>query len=77
MATYLAHNAKRDTVTLMLTRAEAEALLAAIDFAEVATDDEGTLMEMNGQTRAAYKRAVSALNASTNTSARRAGFFDV
>ena len=44
MASYLASNMRRDTVALILSKAEAEALRA--------------------------------LSASTNTSARRAGFFD-
>lgn len=72
MASYIAHNQKRDIVTLMLSKAEAEAVL---DLAERCLS-EG-LVSMNGQTASAANRALSALSASTNTSARRAGYFDV
>ena len=72
MATYIAHSQRRDTVTLTLSKAEADALR---DMASAAYD-EG-LGEMNSSTRAAFERAISALTASTNTGARRAGFFDV
>lgn len=68
MATYIANNAARDTVTITLSKAEAEALLEAASRAQ--------LPNQNGKTKAAFNRAISALNASTNTSARRAGFFD-
>lgn len=71
MASYIANNQSRDNVTIMLSKAEAEALTeiagAAFDAAE---------HKMNGQKRAAARRALEALDASTNTSARRAGFFD-
>lgn len=71
MATYIAHNASRDTVTLMFSKAEAEALatLAATAYSE-------GLVKMNGQTKAVANRAIDALSAATNRSARRAGFFD-
>lgn len=68
MAIYIANNAARDTVTITLSRAEAEALLEAASRAH--------LENLNGKTKAAFNRAISALSASTNTSARRAGFFD-
>ena len=74
MATYIASNASRDSVTITLSRAEADALRDAALYAELGIV-EGNL-PMNNRTRAAYDRAVSALAASTNTSARRAGFFD-
>ena len=72
MATYIAHSASRDTVTLMFSKAEAEALLRL-----AATAYEECICQMNGQTKSAANRAMSALSAATNTSARRAGFFDV
>lgn len=71
MASYLANNAARDTVTIMLSNSEAHALM---DLAEEALQ-EG-LSTMNHQRRSAAERAISALSAATNTSARRAGFFD-
>ncbi|CTQ67225.1 hypothetical protein [Roseibium alexandrii] len=71
MASYIANNQSRDNVTIMLSRAEAEALN---DLAGSAFDDTGH--KMNGQKRAAAQRALDALGASTNTSARRAGYFD-
>ena len=71
MATYIAHSQSRETVTLMLSKAEADALATLASTAY----DEG-LVKMNGQTKAAANRAIDALGASTNTSARRAGFFD-
>lgn len=72
MATYLANNQSRDIVTLILSKAEADALgaLAATAYSE-------GLVKMNGQTTAAANRAIDAISAATNTSARRAGFFDV
>jgi len=73
MASYLAGNAKRDTVTLMLSKAEAEALRDLAIFAEPSINDG---LPMNSSTVAAARRAVDALSASTNISARRAGFFD-
>ena len=73
MASYLASNQSRDAVTIMLSRAEAEALR---DLALYAEPDIGEGLPMNNQTRAAAGRALDALAASTNTSARRAGFFD-
>lgn len=72
MASYIANNHKRDTVTIMLSRAEAEALC---DLACKGYDAD--VVKMNGQTKAAVNRAIDALQASTNTGARRAGFFDV
>lgn len=75
MASYIANNQSRDTVTIMLSKAEAEALHGLADIADRAfghfSDDR------NGKTKAACERALRALNASTNTGARRAGFFDV
>jgi len=70
MASYIAHNARRDTVALMLSRAEAEALL------KLASRPDGEEPQMNGKTRASADRATSALSASINPTARRAGFFD-
>lgn len=72
MATYIANSQSRETVTLMLSRAEADALSALA----CAAYDAG-LVKMNGQTRNAVNRSIDALMASTNTSARRAGYFDV
>ena len=69
MATYIAHNAARDTVTVTLSKAEANALLGLAAEAEV-------LHTMDSRRRKAAQRAVDALSAATNTSARRAGFFD-
>lgn len=71
MATYLANNASRDSVTIMLSNAEAHALL---DLAAEAWD-EG-LGAMNAQSKKAASRAIDALSAATNTSARRAGYFE-
>ncbi|WP_136443667.1 hypothetical protein [Pacificoceanicola onchidii] len=71
MATYIANNASRDTVTVTLSKAEAEALLTSASLGEDAFEATA-----NGMTRAAYSRASDALYAATNTSARRAGFFD-
>lgn len=73
MASYLASNMRRDTVTLILSKAEAEALRDLALFAEPSINDG---LAMNGSTLAAARRAVDALAASVNTSARRAGFFD-
>lgn len=72
MASYIANNQSRDTVTIMLSKAEAEALsdLACKGF-------DANVVKMNGKTKAAVNRAIDALLASTNTSARRAGYFDV
>jgi DNA-binding protein YbaB len=72
MASYIANNQSRDSVTIMLSKAEAEALT---DLAGSAFNDASH--KMNGQKRAAAQRALDALNASTNTSARRAGYFDI
>ena len=71
MASYITHNQRRDPVTLMLSKAEAEALRALA----LAAYEKG-LMAMNGQTSCAAERALRALSASTQTAARRAGFFD-
>ncbi|WP_281931046.1 hypothetical protein [Roseibium album] len=71
MASYIANNQSRDNVTIMLSKAEAEALA---DLAGSAFDRSSE--KMNGQKRAAAQRALSALDASTNNSARRAGYFD-
>lgn len=71
MATYIANNAARDTVTITLSNAEAHALL------DLASEAYGEgLCVMNSQSRKAANRAMDALSAATNTSARRAGFFD-
>lgn len=69
MASYLANNASRDSVTLILSKAEAQALHELADASKVRD-------RMNGKTGSAADRAMDALFASTNTSARRAGFFD-
>lgn len=71
MATYIAHNQSRDTVTLMLSKAEAKALM---ELAGHAWKNCGP--DLNPQSRSAAGRALDALHASTNTSAGRAGFFD-
>ena len=71
MATYIANNQSRDAVTLMLSKAEANALMAVAGWAW----DRGEV-EMNPQARLAAGRALDALHASTNKSARRAGYFD-
>jgi hypothetical protein len=73
MASYLASNMRRDTVALILSKAEAEALRDLALFAEPSINDG---LPMNSSTMAAARRAVDALSAATNTSARRAGFFD-
>jgi hypothetical protein len=73
MASYIANNQNRDTVTIMLSKAEAEALLTVLEHG-FSTDD---YYKMNGQSRSAVSRAHDALLASVNTSARRAGYFDV
>jgi hypothetical protein len=73
MASYLASNMRRDTVALILSKAEAEALRDLALFAEPSINDG---LPMNSSTMAAARRAIDALSASTNTSARRAGFFD-
>lgn len=71
MASYIANNQSRDTVTIMLSKAEAEAL------SDLACEGlDAGIVKMNGKTKAALNRAVDALFASTNTNARRAGFFD-
>lgn len=71
MATYIAHDAARKVVTIMLSNAEAHALL------DLATEaqNEG-LSAMSSQTAKAAERAMDALGAAVNTSARRAGFFE-
>lgn len=74
MASYIANNQSRDTVTIMLSKAEAEALQGLADHADRAFDEFGD--DRNGQTKSACARALRALDASVNTSARRAGFFD-
>ncbi len=74
MASYIANNQSRDTVTIMLSREEAEALHGLADIADRAFDHFGD--DRNGQTKAACERALRAVDAATNTSARRAGFFD-
>ena len=73
MASYLASNMRRDTVALILSKAEAEALRDLALFAEPFINDG---LPMHSSTMAAARRAIDALSASTNTSARRAGFFD-
>lgn len=71
MASYIANNQSRDTVTIMLSKAEADAVNK---LAETAWD-EG-LGDLNPASIKAADRALKALSAATNTSARRAGFFD-
>jgi hypothetical protein len=71
VATYIAHNQSRDIVTLMLSKAEANALMEVAGHAW----DKGE-PDLNPQSRSAAGRALDALHASTNTSARRAGYFD-
>jgi hypothetical protein len=73
MASYVASNLSRDVVTLMLTKAEADALR---DLALYAEPEIGEGLPMNSMSRKAAERAIGALSAATNTSARRAGFFD-
>ena len=75
MASYIANNQSRDAVTIMLTKAEAEALSGLADYADRAFDHFGD--DRNGKTKAACARALRAGDAATNTSARRAGFFDI
>ena len=72
MASYIANNQARDTVTVMLSKAEADALFALADAAMNAGLDD-----MNNQSKAAARRSMDALFAATSTSARRAGYFDV
>lgn len=77
MASYLASNMRRDTVALILSKAEAEAEAEALrDLALFAEPSINDGLPMNSSTMAAARRAIDALSASTNTSARRAGFFD-
>jgi len=71
MAAYIAHNQSRDTVTLMLSKAEANALMEVASHAW----DKGE-PDLNPASRNAAGRALDALHASINTSARRAGYFD-
>lgn len=76
MASYIANNQNRDSVTLMLSKAEAEALRDLANHAyELREPDE--MPPMNNSTKAAANRAIDALSASTNTGARRAGYFDI
>jgi len=75
MASYIANNQSRDTVTIMLSKAEAIALHDLAEVADRAFDHFGD--ERNGKTKSACERALRALDASTNTGARRAGFFDI
>lgn len=71
MASYVASNATRDVVTIMLSKAEADALRRVADYgmADIAGD-------MNIKQRLAAERAISALAASTSSHSRRAGFFE-
>ena len=71
MATYIASNANRDFVTITLSKAEANALFLLAYEAETSG-----LGETNHQHRASAHRAMDALAASINKSARRAGWFD-
>lgn len=75
MASYIANNQSRDTVTIMLSRAEADALHDLATHAGKAFDHFGD--KRNGKTKSACKRALKALQASTNNNARRAGYFDI
>lgn len=72
MASYIANNASRDSIALLLSKAEAEALR---DIAHYACDNEH-LPQMNNKTKSAANRAIDAIGAATNTGARRAGFFE-
>lgn len=74
MASYIALSENREAVTLMLSKAEAEALSNLADHADRAFDHFGD--NRNGQTKAACARALKAVDAATNRSARRAGYFD-
>lgn len=71
MASYIASNQSRDNVTLMLTKAEADAVTKLATMAW----DAG-MGNLNSASRKAAIRALDAMSAATNTSARRAGFFD-
>ena len=71
MATYIASNRSRDSVTLVLSKAEADGVARLAELAW----DEG-LGDLNPKTMAAADRVLKAISAATNTSARRAGFFD-
>jgi len=73
MASYIANNENRDTVTITLSKAEADSLRY---FAECGFDGEPPDDHVNPATTKAANRAMQALGASTNRSARRAGFFD-
>lgn len=75
MASYIANNQARDTVTIMLSEAEAQALHDLAKHADWAFAHFGD--DRNGMTKSACERALRALDASTNTSARRSGWFDV
>ena len=75
MASYIANNQSRDTVAIMLSKAEADALHDLSEVADRAFDHFGD--DRNGQKKAACERALKALYASTSRSARRAGYFDV
>lgn len=74
MAGYIANNATRDTVNIIMTKAEAAALSDLAIYADVAFDEFGDTR--NAMTKQACARALRAIEASINTSARRAGFFD-
>jgi hypothetical protein len=71
MASYLSNTRNRDTITLMLSNAEASAILVLASHAL----DHGT-KKLNPQSTGAAERAIDALNAALNKSARRAGWFD-
>jgi hypothetical protein len=73
MATYIANSASREVVTVMLSKAEADALR---DLAVHAYEEREEPLTMNSSTKAAACRAMDALSASTDTRARRAGFFE-
>lgn len=71
MATYIALSADRETVSLMLSKAEADALRKLASHAYEACE-----VPMNHMTMAAADRALNALSAATNNNARRAGYFE-
>jgi len=71
MASYIANNQARDTVTIMMSKGEADAINKLAELAW----DEG-LGDLNPASIKAADRAMKAITAATNTSARRAGFFD-
>lgn len=72
MAVYVANNASRSVVTLVLSKAEAEALLELVLY----SDNVPNFFGSRHMVQTAADRAIKALSASTDSSARRAGFFE-